>query len=63
MSAVKNVIKDNYNMMLLKDYLRSKIKDAGFSTVEVSKTPTGTRVVLHVTRPGILIGRKGTGIK
>jgi len=48
---------------LLKDYLRSKIKDAGFSNVEVSKTPTGTRVVLHVTRPGIVIGRKGTGIK
>ena len=63
MSAVKNVIKDNYNMVLLKDYLRSKIKDAGFSNVEVSKTPTGTRVVLHVTRPGIVIGRKGTGIK
>ena len=63
MSAVKNVIKDNYNMVLLKDYLRSKIKDAGFSNVEVSKTPTGTRVVLHVTRTGIVIGRKGTGIK
>ena len=62
MSAVKNVIKDNYNMMLLKDYLREKIKDAGFENVEVSKTPTGTRVVLHVTRPGIVIGRKGTGI-
>ena len=63
MSAVKNVIKDNYNMVLLKDYLRSKIKDAGFSNAEVSKTPTGTRVLLHVTRPGIVIGRKGTGIK
>ena len=63
MSAVKNVIKDNYNMVLLKDYLRSKIKDAGFSNAEVSKTPTGTRVVLHVTRPGVVIGRKGTGIK
>jgi small subunit ribosomal protein S3 len=63
MSAVKNVIKDNYNMMLLKDYLRAKIKDAGFANVEVSKTPTGTRIVLHVTRPGIVIGRKGTGIK
>jgi len=50
-------------MMLLKDYLRAKIKDAGFSSVEVSKTPTGTRVVLNVTRPGIVIGRKGTGIK
>jgi len=63
MSAIKNVIKDNYNMMLLKDYLREAIKDAGFSHAEISKTPTGTRVALHVTRPGIVIGRKGTGIR
>jgi len=27
------------------------------------KTPTGTRVGLHVTRPGIVIGRKGSGIR
>ncbi|MHA7647301.1 30S ribosomal protein S3 [Nitrosopumilus sp. S4] len=63
MSAVKNVIKDNYNMMLLKDYLRIAIKEAGFSHAEISKTPTGTRVSLHVTRPGIVIGRKGSGIR
>jgi len=63
LSSVKNVLKDNYNMMLLKDYLREKIKDAGFSDVEISKTPTGTRIVLHVTRPGIVIGRKGSGIR
>ena len=63
MSSVKNVIKDNYNAMLINDFLREKIKDSGFSQVEISKTPTGTRVVLYVTRPGIVIGRKGTGIK
>ncbi|MDF2421950.1 MAG: 30S ribosomal protein S3 [Nitrosopumilus sp.] len=63
MSAVKNVIKDNYNMMLIKDYLREAIKDAGFSHAEISKTPVGTRVSLHVTRPGIVIGRKGSGIR
>ena len=63
MSSVKNVIKDNYNMMLLKDYLRKAIKEAGFSHAEISKTPTGTRVALHVTRPGIVIGRKGSGIR
>ena len=49
--------------MLLKDYLREKIKDAGFSEVEISKTPTGSRITLHVTRPGIVIGRKGSGIR
>jgi len=63
LSSAKNVIKDNYNAMLINDFLREKIKDAGFSNVEISKNPTGTRVTLHVTRPGIVIGRKGTGIK
>ena len=63
MTQVKNVIKDNYNMMLLNDFLREKIKDAGFNKVEISKTPTGTKIVLHVTKPGIVIGRKGAGIK
>ncbi|HJJ25752.1 MAG: 30S ribosomal protein S3 [Crenarchaeota archaeon] len=63
MGAVRNVIKDNYNMMLLKDYLREQIKDAGFSHAEISKTPLGTRVTLNVTRPGIVIGRKGSGIR
>ncbi len=49
--------------MLLHEYLKESIKEAGFSHAEISKTPTGTRIGLHVTRPGIVIGRKGTGIR
>ena len=63
MTQVKNIIKDNYNLMLLNDFLRERIKEAGFEKVEITKTPTGTKVTLHVTRPGIVIGRKGVGIK
>jgi len=63
MTQVKNVIKDNYNMMLLNDFLREEIKESGFHKVEISKTPTGTKIALYVTRPGIVIGRKGSGIK
>ena len=63
MTQVKTLIKDNYNLMLLNDFLRKEIKEAGFSKVEVAKTPTGTRITLFVTKPGIVIGRKGTGIK
>ena len=63
MAQVKNVIKDNYNMMLLNDFLREEIKEAGFHEVEISKTPSGTKITLYVTRPGIVIGRKGVGIK
>ena len=63
MTQVKNAIKDNYNMMLLNDFLREEIKESGFHKVEISKTPTGTKIALYVTRPGIVIGRKGSGIK
>jgi small subunit ribosomal protein S3 len=49
--------------MLLNDFLREEIKEAGFHKVDISKTPSGTKIILHVTRPGIVIGRKGVGIK
>jgi len=63
MTQLKNVINDNYNMMLLNDFLREEIKESGFHRVEISKTPSGTKITLFVTRPGIVIGRKGIGIK
>ena len=63
MTQVNNIIKDNYNTMLLNDYLKKSVKDAGFANVDISKTPTGTRITLFVTRPGIVIGRKGVGIR
>ena len=63
MTQVNNIIKDNYNTMLLNDYLKKSVKDAGFSNVDISKTPVGTRITLFVTRPGIVIGRKGVGIR
>jgi small subunit ribosomal protein S3 len=63
MSAVKNVMKNNYRNMELNEYLAESLKDAGFGGVDVQKTPIGTRLTLFVTRPGLVIGRKGTGIK
>lgn len=63
MSAVKNVMKNNYRNMELNEYLATNLKDAGYGGVDVQKTPIGTRITLYVTRPGLVIGRKGTGIK
>jgi small subunit ribosomal protein S3 len=63
MSAVKNVIKSNYRNMELDEFLSQTLKDAGYGYVDVQKTPLGTRITLYVTRPGLVIGRKGTGIR
>ena len=63
MNAVKNVIKSNYRNMELDEFLSQMLKDAGFGFADVQKTPIGTRITLYVTRPGLVIGRKGMGIK
>ena len=63
MSAVKNVIKNNFRNMELNEFLATALKDAGYGGVEVQKTPVGARITVYVTRPGLVIGRKGIGIK
>lgn len=63
MSTIKNVMKNNYRMMELDEYLNSTLRDAGYGGSEIQKTPIGTKITLFVTRPGLAIGRKGSGIK
>jgi small subunit ribosomal protein S3 len=63
MNAIKNVLKNNYKNMELDEFLREELKDAGYGGTDIQKSPLGTRLTLYVTRPGLVIGRKGSGIK
>jgi small subunit ribosomal protein S3 len=63
LSAIKNVMKNNFRNMELNEYLSSTLTDAGYGGAEVQKTPIGTKITLFVIRPGLVIGRKGSGIR
>ena len=60
---MQQVIHDKYSRMLLQDFLRDRIRDAGFDAAEITPKPDGTHVTLRVTKPGIVIGRKGSTIR
>jgi small subunit ribosomal protein S3 len=62
-SAIKIVMNNFYRNMELDEFLGKELADAGYGGVDVQKTPVGTRITLYVTRPGLVIGRKGMGIK
>ena len=49
--------------MELNEYLSSSLSEAGYGGAEVQKTPIGTKITLFVIRPGLVIGRKGNGIR
>lgn len=58
----------NYKETVLADYtlrkqLMEKLKVAGIARVDIERSINSLRVVLYVSRPGIVIGRGGTGLE
>ena len=46
----------------IKKFIKSRLKQAGLSKIEIERTGDETRVFLHTSRPGVVIGKKGAEI-
>jgi small subunit ribosomal protein S3 len=58
----------NYKDTVLEDYalrtlLMDKLNRAGVSKVEIERSINNVRIMVYVSRPGIVIGRGGSGIE
>lgn len=47
----------------INDYLSRELRRAGYSGVDLQKTPLGMRVVIYAARPGMVIGRRGATVR
>ncbi|HYW00798.1 MAG TPA: 30S ribosomal protein S3 [Candidatus Acidoferrum sp.] len=56
-------VKENARRAEIDEYLAQELKRAGYSKVEMAKTPLGTRVVIYAAKPGLVIGRRGQSIR
>lgn len=56
-------VKENARRAEIDEYLAQELKRAGYSRVEMAKTPLGTRVVIYASKPGLVIGRRGQSIR
>ncbi len=52
-----------YKFAELDEFLAETLKEAGYGGAELEKLPLGYRLHVYVVRPGLVIGRKGLGIK
>ncbi len=60
--------KGNFATLLLEDYkirkfLMENLKAAGITRVEIERSFDKRTIIVHVARPGVAIGRGGTGIE
>ncbi len=63
MSITKYFIKDVSRRLEIDEHLAQELKRAGYSRVELTKSPVGTRVVIYAAKPGMVIGRRGQSIR
>jgi small subunit ribosomal protein S3 len=46
----------------LRKYLKDKLRHAGISKIEMERAANKIKIIIHTARPGVVIGKKGTGI-
>lgn len=46
----------------LRKYIKDKLKHAGVAKIEIERAAKKVKVIISTARPGVVIGKKGTGI-
>jgi len=47
----------------IRKHLRSKLQDSGLSAVDIERSMSGVSITVHTSRPGMVIGRGGSGVE
>jgi len=49
--------------LAIRKYIKEKLYQAGISTVEIERAANRVRITVHTAKPGIVIGRGGSGVE
>lgn len=61
--SVRDYSKFLHDDLKLRDALLKKLRHAGISRIEIERVANKVKLNIHTARPGIVIGKKGTGIE
>lgn len=59
----RRFISRNLKRFLIGSYIEKTLGNVGYSDTKVQRTPLGEKVIISASRPGLVVGRKGSNIK
>lgn len=59
----KNYAKWLHEDLALREYIRKNHANAGVAGVEIERAANKCKVIIHTSRPGIIIGKRGAGVE
>lgn len=52
-----------YEDVKIREFIKKKLYHAGIARIEIERKPQEVAVIVHAAKPGVVIGRGGTGIE
>lgn len=59
----RKFVEENVKEFMIQEHISKNLRNVGHSHTKVMKTPLGEKIVIHASRPGLIVGRKGENIK
>lgn len=59
----KEVIKKKLKEFEIMEYIENEVDKPGYGFTEIQRTPLGEKVTIHTSKPGLIVGRKGSSIR
>jgi len=47
----------------IQEFIASELKNVGYSSIKLVRTPLGEKIIIFASRPGLIVGRKGENIQ
>jgi len=63
MAVEKYFVNESIKEAIIEEFMKERFDRAGYSHTIIQRTPLGTRIIVFVSRPGLVIGRSGRKIK
>jgi len=59
----KEIVAKNMREYAIHEYMAKELPKACYSKIELKKTPLGEKIIIHTSRPGLVVGKKGANIQ
>mgnify|MGYP001571329897 CR=1 FL=1 len=58
----KQIVSKHMKEYLMQEYIKSHLPTGSYSKIDLRKTPLGEKIIIHTSRPGLVVGRKGVNL-
>lgn len=58
----KQIVSKHMKEYLMQEYIKSYLPTGSYSKIDLRKTPLGEKIIIHTSRPGLVVGRKGANL-